>query len=207
VNAVDVLPGDLDVALQASLDEAATRTAGENGQVAEAVLRSRSSLSKQVVLLEFSRNPEWYHSTLRECPELQACRDALAAQGFTFELPSKARVFVPPEMFEAVMEATRIHLGCDLLPRHVLVTTDLEETVLAVLKQPGNPEKVRCKGRGTLPLGSAAACIQHQLDIDVKRTFIDVPWKNSLRSEAHSGAVTASTTDAHTRSGRNPRAA
>lgn len=206
MNNMDVRLDDIDVALQASLNEAAARTAEENGHVAEAVLRSRS-LSKQVVLLEFSRDPAWYHSTLQQCPELQPVRDALAVHGFPFELPSMAKAFVPPEMFEAVMEATRIHLGFDLLPRHVLVTTDLEDTVLAVLKQNKSKEKVRCKGRGTLPLGSATACVQHQLEIEVKRTFIDVPEKNSLRSEAHSGAVTNSTTDAHSRSGRNPRAA
>jgi len=196
---------DLEMAIVASLDEADAHAAPENAQVAEAILRSRC-IASAVVLLEFSRNPRSYHQALLECAELKECRDALVASGFKPELPSLAKVFIPPEMFEATMEAVRLG-GRQLEARHVLVTPELESTVVQVLRTPGNPEKIRCKSRAIVPLGFAQASVQADQPIVVSRTFIDVKIPSSLRSDERSGVVTASTTDAHAQSGQNPRAA
>jgi len=127
----------------------------------------------KVVLLEFSRNPKSYRTKLMECDELRECRDSLVAQGFTSELPSLAKVFVPPEMFEATMEAIR-RAKIKLQARHLLVAPELEDTVKRLLQTPMNPEEIRPKKRSVLPLGFAGASVQADLEIFASRTFIDI---------------------------------
>lgn len=191
----------------ASVDEVDAHAAAENGQIADAILRSRFAASaiRVVILLEFSRDPRSYHDKLRECQELKECRDALEKAGAASELPSLAKVFVPPEMYDATMEAVRI-FGLELRGRHVLVTPEFEETVKHVVHVPGNPEKVRPTGRGIVPLGFAGASLQADAKIEVTHTFVHIKIPSSLCSERQSGPVTASTTDAHPRFGQNPRA-
>ena len=122
-------------------------------------------------------------------------------------MPSLTKVFPSPNVFEAALETVQVATGRPLEARHVLVATELEDIVVQVLMiLPKYPEKVRRKSRCVGPLGFAEASLQSDLPIVVNRTFIDVKWKNSLRPEEHSGAVTASTTDAHARGGQSPRA-
>ncbi|CAE8587396.1 unnamed protein product [Polarella glacialis] len=198
-------PHDLEAGIAASLADADASTASENGQIAEAILGSRW-VASTVILLEFSRNPKTYHRALMGCDELRDCRDALTARGFKAELSSLAKVFVPPEMFEASMEAIRIAEWM-LEARHVLVTPELEDTVKNVVKQAlRNTDKVKFKGRHRVPLAFAEASLLSDQEIMVSRTFINVKIPSSLRSESTNELVTASTTDAHSRFGRNPRA-
>lgn len=196
---------DYEAAAAASLDEVDAHAAAENGQIAEAILRSRSAASavRAVILLEFSRDPRSFHDALRECEDLKDIRDALKSAGAESELPSLTKVFVPPEMYDAVMEAVRI-FGLELHGRHVLVVRELEENVKRVVHTKGS--KVRPTGRGIVPLGFAEASLQADAKIEVTHTFVHIKIPRSLCSEVHSGPVTASTTDAHPRSGQNPRA-
>jgi hypothetical protein len=182
----------------------------KNGQIADAILRSRSAAItvNGVILLEFSRDPRSLHDALRNCRELKDCRDALENAGAASELPSLAKVFVPPEKYDATMEAVRL-FGLELQGRHVLVAPELEEMVKRVIKEgTRGSAKVRSTGRGIVPLGFAAASMQVDAKIEVTHTFVHIKVKipSSLCSEMHSGPVTLSTTDAHSRSGRNPRA-
>jgi len=194
-------PQDFDAGIAASLAESDAQAVVENAQISEAVLRSRF-LPAAVYLLEFRRDPASFHRALMESKELEACKSALLASGFNFELPCGAKVFVPADMFEATMMA--IEFGSlKLQSRHVIVTEDLEEVVMHVLQPLANSEKVRRKSRHCVPIGFAEEASQMRESIIVSRTFINIRTQSSLRSAPTSGLATASTTDAH--SSRNPR--
>merc|ERR1712194_465354 len=64
-----------------------------------------------------------------------ACRAALLAKGFTPELPLPcgAKMFVRPDLFDVVTKAVRLQ-GIKLHSRHVLVSDDLVEIVISVVK-------------------------------------------------------------------------
>jgi TPR repeat protein len=194
---------DYATAAAASFDEIDAHAAAENGQIADAILRSRCAPSavRGVVLLEFSRDPRSFHEALRDCPALKECRDALENAGAIVELPSLAKVYVPPEVYDATMEAVRI-FGLELQARHVIAWPGIEETVTIAAEN--RAAKVKLQGRAVIPLGLAAASVQAGAKIEVTRTFVHTKIPSSLCSE-HSGPVTASTTDAHSRFGLNVR--
>jgi len=196
-------PDDLDAGIEASLVEADLQAATENSQISEALLWSHSN-STSVYLLEFSRDPESFDRALLHAEQLQDCQGALRAHGYSALLPSGAKAFLRPEVFVATLDAVRL-LSLDLKPRHVLVVAELEETVTRIVKSLDHDQRVKCKGRTTVPLAFASAALQSSLDVIISRTFVDIKEQNSLHSSATSGMVTVSTTDA--RSIPNPRAA
>jgi len=189
--------------VMASSSEAAKGILPSNAQVSNAILRS-CFVESSTVLLEFSRDPKSFHQALLNCTALSDCRTALQEHGYSAELPSQAKIFVPPHLFEPCLEAVRL-AGHELKPRHVLVTTDLEGAVMQAVKEPGNPSKVRCKSRRTVPLGLGTAACDIDAPVVIRRTFIEVRLASSLHSAPSSAPVTASTTDA--RGIQNPRSA
>jgi len=203
-------PAELEVGIAASLSQADGDASVVNSQISKAILSSRS-IPRKVCLMEFKRDPESFHHTLLNCPELKSCRDALAAWGFNPELPSQAKAFVRPDLFEATLEAVSLQ-GFALKGRHVLVEPDLEEVVQRVLKVSADTslgckgsEGVTVKRQLLVPIAFAQEVVQSELPVLVKRTFIEVSKCSSLRSVPTSGIVTVSTSDAHCIS--NPRAA
>merc|ERR1712151_571405 len=119
----------------------------EAAGVSEALLHSRpDSASLKVVDLEYSRNPKPFHDVLRDCPELEQCREELKKGGFDPQLPSGAYVFVHPEHFAAVVDAIRTQ-GIDLKKRHVVVNPELEDITTSVIERLPGRLQIRVKSR------------------------------------------------------------
>jgi len=156
-----------------------------NSDISDALLRGKPP---GIMLLEYSRDPTSFHELLKTCPELKACRAALIAKGFTPELPQPcgAKIFVPPDLFDVAKEAVRLQ-GIKLHSRHVLVSDDLTETVINVVKNKmklSKKEKTKLKNhRGIkhIPLGPAMF-EEPTMPYVVKHTFIHVQVTSSLRS-------------------------
>jgi len=199
---------ELTTAIEASIEQAAELAAAVNAPLSEAILRSQAQASSSgpcsVLLLEFSRDPKSFHHALLTCAELQYSRDLLTESGFSPELPSQAKVFVPPELYEVTLEAVRLQ-GIQLKPRHVIVHSDLEELVIDAVRGCKGREKVRCKDRRLVPLNAAGETLQLDHPVVVCRTFLHVKMPSDLRSLPSAGPVTVSTGDAH--GSINPRAA
>lgn len=172
----------------------------------------------RVSVLEYSRHPQALRQALLEGEQLRSCRLGLAERGLQPELPGGAKVFVSPDLFEAVAEAVR---DKDLKPWHVIVSDEflalVEETVAALRSR----DQVREKSRKSLEVPAVChtcdASVQHDsqyglvnIDADIpfliSRTFIHIKVPSSLRSVPNS-KQTASTTDADARKGPNPRKA
>ena len=51
----------------------------------------------EIRLLNFTRHPPEFERALREGDMLRECREALRREGYSFELPSGAKIFVQPE--------------------------------------------------------------------------------------------------------------
>lgn len=196
-------PEDSEIHLEACPMEKDAQAATDNAQISELLLRKRN-LAEQLCLFEFTRDPQSFHTALKNCPQLQACGATLQLAGFNVDLASGAKAFVRPEQFEPMCEAIRL-AGWDLKPRHVFVSMELEDVLLCAVKKVPRQEKVRRKRAvaAKVPLGFASAIVENELPADVVRTFIHIKTPNSLRSEPTTGPVTKSTTDA--KDGRNPR--
>eukprot|EP00930_Biecheleria_cincta_P057718 TRINITY_DN43601_c0_g1_i1.p1 TRINITY_DN43601_c0_g1~~TRINITY_DN43601_c0_g1_i1.p1 ORF type:complete len:492 (+),score=59.30 TRINITY_DN43601_c0_g1_i1:58-1476(+) len=198
------LDSDIQVAEAASLQEAALAAAPDNAAAAWAVGQRRSLMfSESVVLLKVTRDPgREYLKLLETCSELQTCREDLEAAGKNCMLRSGAKAFVHPWQYDAAMAAVDMRQG--LTPQHVLVSQDLEETVMKVIQRIPCTAKVRVRSRTTVPSGLASEAIRLGIPLGVERTFINIHVPSSLRSSVSAHQV-ASTTDAHR--GRNPRRA
>ncbi|CAE8715329.1 unnamed protein product [Polarella glacialis] len=115
-----------------------------NSMVSDALLRSRpeeelGTCVGKVVLLKFNRCTQSFQRALLQRPELEPVRKALNQRGFAVVLPSKAKAFVHPENYEAVLEAiARDKLA--LYADHVLVEPELENVVKEVLKGIAQPK-------------------------------------------------------------------
>jgi len=73
----------------------------------------------RIILLEYSRN-DWFRRALLESPELGECRQAMVDVGHCPKLPSGAKCFMPPNIFEAVVRAlSEKHV--ETHKRHVLL--------------------------------------------------------------------------------------
>merc|ERR1712048_48157 len=94
--------GDLETALEASVQEADARAATVNGPLSSAILRSRL-VPDAVVLLEVDRTLSTLRDALLAGDELANVRDALMSHGHPVELPSGAKVFVRPEQYQSVV--------------------------------------------------------------------------------------------------------
>jgi len=150
-----------------------------------------SQMFGPVHLLEFARSPKEFFNALRDGPELQACRNALEVERFSPVVSGGAFVFVHPEQFTAVMHEVRART---LKPRHVIIAAEFECRLNEALENIGRG--VVEKDRKLLPPPPAI----------VKRTFLEVQIKSSLRSEPPTDVV-ASTADANPRVKYRPRRA
>jgi len=108
-----------------------------------------------VHVIQYSRHPSILRSALLEGEELRICRDALAANGFSAEQPSGAKVFVLPEQFDSVLSAID---SLDLKPWHVVVSEEFEKAVDQAVKRLPSQAQVREKQRTHVPSGPCASC-------------------------------------------------
>merc|ERR1712213_140062 len=87
-----MVAGDLETALEASMQEADARAAIVNGPLSSAILHSRL-VPDAVVLLEVDRTLSTLRDALLSGDELATVRDALESHGHAVELPSGAKIF------------------------------------------------------------------------------------------------------------------
>ncbi|CAE8737343.1 unnamed protein product [Polarella glacialis] len=171
-----------------------------NSMVSDALLRSRpeeelGTCVRKVVLLKFSRCDQRFQRALLQRPELEPVRKALDKQGFDVVLPSKAKAFVHPENYEAVLEAIardKLVLYAD----HVLVEPELENMVKDVVKGIAKP---KAETRAFIELSGASSGAQAEKEhqptagtadadvssllnwpLEVERTFIHFKVPSSL---------------------------
>lgn len=176
-----------------------------NAQISNALLLGADvDAGPRVVILRFSRCPKSLGEALLHAPELVGCAEALKVRGFSVELEKGAKVFVHPELYEATLEAVRLG-AWTLCPNHVITEVRLEEVVLRVVNRLPSRDSVHPKGSQTVPLGFASFAVEHDSEISVTRSFIEVRIPSSLRSASRTGPRTVSTTDMFARKGGNPR--
>jgi len=125
-----------------------------NAKQGEAVLLGKPP-SFSVHIIQFSRHPSMLRAALLEGIELKACREALAAEGFSPEQPSGAKVFVKPSQFDSVLSATA---SLDLKPWHFVVSDEFEKAVDEAVKSLPSKAQVREKQRCRVPAGPCASC-------------------------------------------------
>jgi len=192
---------DLEEGLQASLRHAAESAAVHDAPLMDAIMRSaKDGHSVTVVILEFSRNEEWFRRVLLESEELEECRQALREACLSPELPSGAKCFVSPNMFEAVVQALR-EQGIKTGKRHVIVSTELEDIVKHVVevgrqsvsRRERGSFKMKVRSEVDVTLGAKlhqSSGVGANPFVLIKRTFIDVKLPNSMRSDSSQRPVT-----------------
>lgn len=203
---------DIQTAIQESVSSEANHLnshsqapAEVNAQISSALLKTADADSgPRVVLLKFSRRPRSFTEALLQAPELADCIEALQSHGFCAELQCGAKIFVRPEHYSATLEAIRLG-GWKLFPNHVVTEVYLEQVVLGIVEKLPWRASVHPRGSHVVPLGFATSAAEHEGNIQVARTFVQVRLPTSLRSESHSGPRTASTTDMDLRKGSNHR--
>ena len=139
-----------------------------------------------------------------EAAELAPYRDALAVRGFSVVLDCGAKVLVQAVHYQPLMEHIRM-TGCRFTCRHVFLDPSLEDVVSSLVASLPKRLKVKALSSDTVPLSFATTCAEMPGAVSIHKTFIDVQVPSSLLSSGESGAVTASTTEADLRKGRNPR--
>lgn len=205
---VEMVDLDEQVAIKASLtdvvqDSLVPDASLVNAQISYALISSTKP--PHVFLLAYSRSPKCFRDALMEGPELSACRSALESKGFQPELHSGAKVLVEPGVYPAVMEAIRLG-GFRLAREHVIVSPHLESTVRKLIDDLPKRAKVYQRGsQSKVPLGLAGFASQSETAVLIKRTFINLKVKHSMRSSTDEGPQTASTTDADGRKPANHR--
>lgn len=190
---------DLDAAIAASLQEASERTVYENAQVSDEVMRSCSSGSFKVNIIEVGRDGNWFLKALSQS-ELEFIRQP--------PLPSGAHVYVKPDAaFDAVVQHLHSE-GWDLKPRHVVCRSEDADLLLGVVRciaketprrQRGNSScSLKNKGQVDVPFpnvgeGGAADKSHKSTDQDyiVKNTCVYIPVPSSMYSEPSTHANTA----------------
>jgi len=188
---------------QAHLQEALLRSKADNQPLQCDSLADAASGSTSltlaiatVVLLQYSQSKSWFPSALLEGPELQEERAALEAAGFCPTLPSGAKIFVAPDIYEAVKQ----HLdkgGSKLTTSHVVVAADLEDKVRTVVDTARQAATRRERGSCKLKFHAELTIFQSReevsqtlaeeplgrvVDVLVNRTFVHIPIPSSMRS-------------------------
>jgi len=174
-----------------------------NSKVSGALLGTRAEQGLYVLLLKFTRSPQIFREALMTCPELAECRQKLENCGFAIELDSGAKVFVQPDHYDALLEAIRLS-NWSLDPSHVIVESNLEAVVVQLVTRLHGKHKIYPKSTNVVPLSFPSCSVQSSAPIEYSKTFINIKLPSSLRSSAsaHTGACTASTTDADIRKGK-----
>eukprot|EP00449_Zooxanthella_nutricula_P051072 CAMPEP_0198577976 /NCGR_PEP_ID=MMETSP1462-20131121/119608_1 /TAXON_ID=1333877 /ORGANISM="Brandtodinium nutriculum, Strain RCC3387" /LENGTH=667 /DNA_ID=CAMNT_0044309263 /DNA_START=42 /DNA_END=2047 /DNA_ORIENTATION=+ len=103
----------------------------------------------RVHIIEYSRHPQSLRSALLSCESLLPCQRGLRDAGFSPELPSGAKIFVPAEFYEAVVMAVENVEDLRLTPGHVIVSEEFEEAALAAVASLRSREQV--EGNATSP--------------------------------------------------------
>jgi len=171
-----------------------------------------------VVLMTFSRSPECLRQALHTCLDLGDCRMLLHQAGKAAELPSGAKIFVPPDRYDATLDALRDR---DLKAWHVVAATEYEQLVKDVVHSLPKKFKVYFRTAESLSLGSdehlpyvpprdvdgrslPVVPTDDDFTIIVSRTFITIDVPSSLWSKSF-GRHTNSTRGVDGRGGKNPR--
>jgi hypothetical protein len=179
---------DIEAGLQASLDHVAQTAAEYDAPFMDSLMRSPQSIS--VVVLEYSRNEDWFRQSLMTSHLHQECR----------ELASGAHAFFEPDVLNIVLQELE-RLGFELSKRHVVVPTDMEDSVRQHVesgRQSTSRQKrgsFKMKGRSEVtvdvPSPQSASDTASSSTSDthlgppcvlIKRTFIQVPVPSSLHS-------------------------
>jgi hypothetical protein len=178
-----------------------------NAHINETLLRMQSlSLSEsasKVVLLKFSRRPATFREGLLQALELEQCRKMMQESSLDVELDTGAKIFAKPQQYAAAIKAIEL-AGLKLLPDHVVVDPEWESAVMSVVRNIPGKAKISLRSAKSVPTAFAATASQLDIDVFVKRTFIDIPVLGSTVSSAE-GPYTVSTTQADVRKGQNPR--
>ena len=178
----------------------------DSGLIGNAEDTSDAPPQDRVFLLNLNRNPMAAMDALHRGAPLKKYRDAFEDNGFPWQLPTGALVFVETFQYHAV---TRALNGKVLRSSDVIVTESLEYLVAESLEGCGHG--CYAKSRMQLqcvtddPSSAAASAEQHSEhtmygNLEVKRTFICVVPMHPTPPN-----VTKSTTDADPRLGLNPR--
>lgn len=125
-------------------------------------------------------------------------------------------------MFELILVTVREE-ALDLKPRHVIVSDEFNDALQEAIGSLRGGDRVKQKQRSPFIITAtehATAPAERSDDVSgggpaeearnvfpyiVKRTFIHIPVASSLCSGPSSSPKTASTTDAHSENGANPR--
>eukprot|EP00933_Yihiella_yeosuensis_P004815 TRINITY_DN10920_c2_g2_i1.p1 TRINITY_DN10920_c2_g2~~TRINITY_DN10920_c2_g2_i1.p1 ORF type:complete len:594 (+),score=114.22 TRINITY_DN10920_c2_g2_i1:70-1851(+) len=189
--------------LQQSHSRTAEHVTGVNALLMDAIAHSNAvANSVRVVVIEYSRNEEWFRQALATADELQERRQAIEDAGFDIELPCGAKCFVAPHLFENT-EKEMSKLCMDLNKRHVVIEADMENVILEVVERRKQSTTVRERGsfklkgstkvdvdvggdgeRSSSSSSSSSSPSSSTISLAsyVKRTFIEVPISSSLRS-------------------------
>jgi len=162
--------------------------------------------------LEFSRTPKSFHEALDSCTALNSGQDDVKSNHIAFKLESGTRLYLLPEQYESVLQ---VIAGMNLQSRHVVTTSSLIDTILETIATINSRDQVREKTNARQLISSEHAADsvmekekEREVEVSmlVKNSFIHIPVPSSLRASSSScDMLTASTTDANPRNGRNPR--
>lgn len=120
-----------------------------NAQVSQALLTKPVEEPEEfVVLLKFERNPKKFLDVLMSWEVLAPYREDLESHGLAVILPSRAKIFVHPFRYQAVLQAIE-EKGLDLYADHVIIEPDIEHDVVDILKRIVKPKQ---GGRETIAL-------------------------------------------------------
>jgi hypothetical protein len=145
----------------------------------------QTRVPEYVHLLEFSRTPSVFTTSLLNCPELLECKRELQLHGFGARdprvLPSGAKVFVQPSVFPALLEVLEDEQFKSLQPRHVIVDDSHLDTVRGVIR--GLPREANVYEKT-----DKHRCfkVEEELQAEeffwVKHTFVHITAKNTSSS-------------------------
>jgi len=210
VGSATAVPEEED-ATEQGLDEAlvkseATAVMDQNAHVQRALLDSLgaavdsapadSDIYIKIVVSQYSHGSEWLRHALMDGPELEEERRELLEAGFSPTLPSAAKIFVPPGVFETVVQHLD-KIGLESKSSHVIFTANLQDKIEAVVEaaraSTTRRERGSAKKRCQTDLRVAARNLDSRTsaepdddapDYILKNSFVDVPLvtPNSLRS-------------------------
>jgi hypothetical protein len=96
---------------------------------------------ERIYLLTYAKHTDEFHEALGHDQSLDVCRDTLAAHGYSMWLANRAKIFVHPHQFPAVVATLNsVHLR----PHHVIVSEDLVHLVECTVAS------IRCRARPKL---------------------------------------------------------
>jgi len=144
-----------------------------------------SHLKDGVVILEVSRNPVSLQQALRQDATLQVITQDIVESGNDVQLPKGPSIFVHLEQYQPVLGALQSRF---LMPRHLVVSKDLEPLVQSIINGLPGKEKVRIKSRKEIP-GWELHVQERHIPANVQHSFLHVSVPSDMHS--HQGSVGA----------------